>query len=98
VSFQSPDPRLSQKVSERIASMFIVENLRDRQLLLQQNEAGFGNQTSRMFGDQFRIVQAPGLPSRPAGPNRIAVSILGALAGLTFGVVLAGVRGSTAAV
>jgi len=98
VSFQSPDPRLSQRVTERIASMFIIENLRDRQLLVQQHEAGFGNQTSRMFGDQFRIVQAPGLPSRPAGPNRIAVSILGGLAGLTFGVVLAGVRGSTAAV
>lgn len=98
VSFQSPDPRLSQRVTEHIASMFITENLRDRQLLAQQHEAGFGNQTSRTFGDQFRIVQAPRLPSRPAGPSRIAVSILGALAGLAFGVVVAGVRGSTAAV
>jgi capsular polysaccharide biosynthesis protein len=98
VSFQSPDARLSQRVTERIASMFIIENLRDRQLWVQQHEAGFGSQTSRMFGDQFRIVQAPGLPSRPAGPNRIAVSVLGALAGLTFSVVLAGRRGSTEAV
>lgn len=97
VSFQSPDPRLSQRVTERIASMFIIENLRDRQLLVQQHETGLGNQTSRMFGDQFRIVQAPRLPSRPAGPNRIAVIVLGSLAGLTIGLVFAGVRGSTAA-
>jgi uncharacterized protein involved in exopolysaccharide biosynthesis len=89
VSFQSPDPRLSQRVTERIASMFIIENLRDREA------AGLGNQTSRVPGEQFKIVQAPLLPSRPAGPNRIAVSLLGALAGLTIGLVLAGVRGST---
>jgi uncharacterized protein involved in exopolysaccharide biosynthesis len=90
VSFQSPDPLLSQRVTERIASMFIKENLRD-------HEALFGNQTSRVPEEQFRIVQAPLLPSRPAGPNRIAVSLLGTLAGLTLGLVLAGVRGSTAA-
>jgi hypothetical protein len=29
-----------QRVTERIASMFIIENLRDRQLLVQQHEAG----------------------------------------------------------
>ena len=90
VSFESPDPRLSQRVTERIASTFIKENLRD-------HEAVFGNQTSRVPVEQFKIVQAPLLPSRPAGPNRIAVSLLGALAGLTIGLVLAGVRGSTTA-
>jgi hypothetical protein len=90
VSFQSPDPRLAQRVTGRIASMFIEENLRD-------HEALFGNQTSRMVTEQFKLVQAPLLPRRPAGPNRIAVSLMGALAGLAIGVVLAGVRGATAA-
>ena len=90
VSFQSPDPRLSQRVTERIAGMLIEENLRD-------HEALFGNQTNRVPVEQFKIVQAPLLPSRPAGPSRIAVSLLGTLAGLTISLVLAGVRSSTAA-
>lgn len=91
VSFQSSDPRLSQRVTERMASIFIEENLRDR-------EAGLVNQTRTIPEDQFTIVQAPLLPSRPAGPNRIAVSLLGALAGLTISLALAGVRRPTAAV
>jgi uncharacterized protein involved in exopolysaccharide biosynthesis len=31
VSFQSPDPRLAMRVTERVASMFIEENLRQRE-------------------------------------------------------------------
>lgn len=31
VSFQSPDPRLAMRVTERIASLFVEENLRDRE-------------------------------------------------------------------
>jgi len=33
IRYASPDPRLAQRVTERLASMFIEENLRDREVL-----------------------------------------------------------------
>ncbi len=35
VSFQSADPKLAMRITERLASLFVEENLRDREMLVQ---------------------------------------------------------------
>jgi|SoiMethySBSTD1v2_1073268.scaffolds.fasta_scaffold00594_18 uncharacterized protein involved in exopolysaccharide biosynthesis len=46
----------------------------------------------RTTGEQFRVIDPPGLPVRPLGPSRLAVNVAGALAGLGLGLVFVGVR------
>ena len=38
VSFESPDPRTAMRVVERLASLFVVENVEDRALLADQTD------------------------------------------------------------
>lgn len=43
----------------------------------------------RQEGQQFRLAEAPGVPTLPSSPNRIRISLLGLLGGLVAGCVLA---------
>jgi capsular polysaccharide biosynthesis protein len=70
VGFQSPDPRLSQKVTERLTSLFIVENFEDARAV------------GRAIGDQFRVTKAPSLPKDPLRPGLAKLTVSGAFAGL----------------
>ena len=76
VGFQSPDPRLSQKVNERLTSLFIIENLKDAEL------------AGRTIGDQFRVTQAPSLPTDARRPGMEKVTASGAFAGLALSIVV----------
>ncbi|HET9270552.1 MAG TPA: permease prefix domain 1-containing protein [Vicinamibacterales bacterium] len=75
VAFQSPDPRLSQRVTERLTSLFIIENLED------QERAG------RAIGDQFRVTKAPNLPTGAQRPGMAKMTVSGAFAGLALSIV-----------
>jgi succinoglycan biosynthesis transport protein ExoP len=45
----------------------------------------------RQQGEQFRILDPPSLPTRPASPNHLMISILGLALGAALGIALAGV-------
>jgi len=75
VAFQSPDPRLAQRVTERLTSLFIMENLEDAAL------------AGRAIGDQFRVTKAPSLPTDAQRPGMAKVTESGAFAGLALSIV-----------
>jgi uncharacterized protein involved in exopolysaccharide biosynthesis len=75
IGFQSQDPKLAQRVTERLASLFIIENLED------QERAG------RDIGDQFRVTKAPSLPTDPLRPGLAKMTVSGAFAGLALSMV-----------
>jgi capsular polysaccharide biosynthesis protein len=75
VGFQSPDPQLSQKVAERLTTLFIVENAHDAAL------------AGRAIGDQFRVTKRPDLPHDPLRPGMAKVTVSGAFAGLALSIV-----------
>jgi uncharacterized protein involved in exopolysaccharide biosynthesis len=75
VAYQSPDPRLSQRVTERLTSLFIIENLEDARA------------AGRAIGDQFRVTQAPSLPTDPLRPGLTTMTVSGACAGLALSIV-----------
>jgi uncharacterized protein involved in exopolysaccharide biosynthesis len=148
VSFIADDAQTAMRVTERITSLFIEENLRDREvlaegtnqfldaqiqdvrrqiveketqlhglrastsselsqadvlpyevlkdnyrtLLQKQLDARMGaNLERRQIGEQFKVLDPARLPQSPVGPSKTAVNLGGALAGLAFGVVMAGV-------
>jgi uncharacterized protein involved in exopolysaccharide biosynthesis len=151
VSFQSADPQLAMRITERLAALFVQENLRDREMLVEgesqffdaeladvrrrlvELEAGLerlrtgnprqplsqadlipyevvreryrqllvrreetrsvANLERRQLGEQFKIVEGARVPERPIGPSRLAVNVMGTLAGLGLGFVIVGVRG-----
>jgi len=74
IGFQSPDPRLSQKVTERLTTLFIVENAIDA--------AAVG----RAIGDQFRVTKPPSLPKEPLRPGMAKMTVSGAFAGLALSI------------
>ena len=74
VGFQSPDPQLSQKVTERLASLFIIENFED------QARAGGA------IGDQFEVTKPASLPMDPRRPAIAKVTVSGAFAGLALSI------------
>ena len=76
VGFQSPDPRLSQKITERLTSLFIVENL-------ELHEAGAAGPA---IGEQFRVSKPPSLPKEPLRPGMAKMTVSGAFAGLALSV------------
>ena len=75
VGFQSPDPRLSQKVTERLTTLFIAENAHDAAL------------AGRAIGDQFRVTKRPNLPNDPRRPGMAKMTVSGAFAGLALSLV-----------
>ena len=75
VAFQSTDPRLSQRVTERLTSLFIIENLVDAEL------------AGRAIGDQFRVTKAPSLPTDARRPGMAKATVSGAFAGLALSIV-----------
>jgi uncharacterized protein involved in exopolysaccharide biosynthesis len=75
LAYQSPDPRLSQRVTERLTSLFIIENLED------------ATAAGRAIGDQFRVTQAPSLPTDPLRPGLTKMTVSGACAGLALSIV-----------
>ena len=76
VAYQSPDARLSQRVTERLTSLFILENLEDAKA------------AGRAIGDQFRVTQAPNLPTDPLRPGMAKATVSGAFAGLALSIVV----------
>jgi polysaccharide chain length determinant protein (PEP-CTERM system associated) len=44
----------------------------------------------RQIGEQFRILDPPRIPLKPASPNRIRINLMGTLAGLGLGLLLVG--------
>jgi len=74
VGFQSPDPQLSQKVTERLAGLFILENFED------QARGG------RTIGDQFQVTKPASLPTDPRRTGIAKVTVSGAFAGLALSI------------
>jgi capsular polysaccharide biosynthesis protein len=74
VGFQSPDPLLSQKVAERLTTLFIAENAHDAAL------------AGRAIGDQFRVTKRPDLPNDPLRPGMAKVTMSGAFAGFALSI------------
>ncbi len=55
-------------------------------LLQKRTEAQLATNLERQqAGQRFRLVDAPSLPTRPAGPKRVKMSLIGALAGILLG-------------
>lgn len=75
VAYQSSDPRLAQRVTERLTSLFIIENLEDAKAV------------GQAIGDQFRVTQAPNLPTDPLRPGLTTMTVSGACAGLALSIV-----------
>lgn len=74
VSFSSPDPRQAQRVTERLASRFIIQNLEQAQ-------------TQQRATAAFKIVQAPNLPEDAERPGMAKATVSGAFAGLALSLV-----------
>jgi capsular polysaccharide biosynthesis protein len=75
VAFQSPDPRLSQRVTERLTSLFLIENLED------------SVRAGRAIGDQFQVTKAASLPTDARRPGMAKMTVSGAFAGLALAIV-----------
>jgi uncharacterized protein involved in exopolysaccharide biosynthesis len=76
VAYHAADPRIAMRVVERLASLFVQENLEDAQ-------RSFGQAMERhAIGEQFRILEPARLPERPVEPVRLLWSGVGAVAGL----------------
>jgi uncharacterized protein involved in exopolysaccharide biosynthesis len=74
LAFSSPDPRQAQRVNERLASQFIVQNL---ELAEKQQPATA----------VFKILQPPSLPDEAERPGMAKVTVSGAFAGLALSLV-----------
>ena len=74
VSFSSADPRQAQRVTERLASRFIIENLEQAE-----------NQPKATA--VFKIVQASSLPEDAERPGLAKATVSGAFAGLALSLV-----------
>jgi polysaccharide chain length determinant protein (PEP-CTERM system associated) len=48
------------------------------------------NLERRQIGEQFKLLDPAQLPQKPISPNRVFIDLVGAMAGLAFGVALAG--------
>jgi uncharacterized protein involved in exopolysaccharide biosynthesis len=60
-----------------------------RALLVRQQELELSNNMHRrQIGEQIRVVDGAKLPTRPIGPDRLAVSVAGGFVGLAIGLVL----------
>jgi len=70
VSFQSPDPRTAMRVTERLASLFVQENLEDRSLMADQTNQFLlgqaGEMRRRLVESQTRLEE---WDRRRAGPR-----------------------------
>jgi uncharacterized protein involved in exopolysaccharide biosynthesis len=61
-------------------------------LLAKKNQSELAtNLEKRQQGENFRILDPPGLPSKPYSPNRFRLALTGLFLGLVLGVVSAGV-------
>jgi uncharacterized protein involved in exopolysaccharide biosynthesis len=150
VSFTSAEPTTAMRVTDRIASMFIQENVRRtavlsdsgvqfvtarieemrvkvngmeaeigaltrsgkpipraqqieyeilqetlRTLLVRQQELMNSDAAvRRMIGEQFKVIDGARIPTKPIGPDRVAVNVAGGVVGLGVGLLLAWMRGS----
>ena len=79
VQFDYPDPHLAQQVNGELVSLFMSANLADAKANHDQAGPHF----------TFRVMDAPGLPQKPTGPNRITMGAIGLLIGLPTGLILA---------
>jgi len=79
VQFDYPDPNLAQKVNEELVSLFMSANLAHAQSDHTQADPHF----------VFRVMDAPELPQKPTGLNRIEMGAIGLLIGLPTGLILA---------
>lgn len=61
-------------------------------LIMAEESVAAANLESRMVGEQFKVVDPARRPERPVGPSRLGVNVVGALAGLSLGLVFVGVR------
>ena len=97
VAFHADNPRTAKDVTDRLASYFIDENLRDRTELsaMDIDSQIAANVERRQIGEQFRILDVARLPEAPESPNLVRVTIIGALVGLLIGLVLAANRRSS---
>jgi uncharacterized protein involved in exopolysaccharide biosynthesis len=82
VAFSSDNPRTAKDVTDRLASFFIDENLRDRTEPLAEPT-------------QFRILDVARLPEAPEHANRMGATLIGALVGLLIGLGLVAHRRDT---
>ena len=48
------------------------------------------NLERRQIGAQFKIIDPPRLPERPAGPRRFSVTVIGGLAGFALALAFVG--------
>jgi hypothetical protein len=78
------------------ADLLPYEVLQERYkaLLMKREDSRIdANLERRQVGEQFRIIDPPGLPERPVGPSRLGVNLVGTFAGLGLGLAFVGVRG-----
>jgi uncharacterized protein involved in exopolysaccharide biosynthesis len=74
IQFDYPDPHVAQKVNGEVVSQLMSANL------------AYSASHPHLV---FRVVDAPELPQKPAGPNRIEMGVIGLLIGLPAGLILA---------
>jgi len=74
VQFNYPDPYIAQKVNGELVSLFMSANL------------AYSASHPHLV---FRVMDAPELPQKPTGPNRIEMGAIGLLIGLPTGLILA---------
>lgn len=81
ISFTGNDARVAQAVASRLTALFIAESTRssDEVTSLEKHQQG----------QQFLIIDPPGLPIRPLSPDHVKISLEGLVAGLALGAVLA---------
>ncbi len=73
VRFESSDPRLAQRGTERLASLFVEEHFRGGEL--------------RQIGTQLKIVEPPSAPRQPVGLSPAQFGAIGGSGGLVLGLI-----------
>jgi uncharacterized protein involved in exopolysaccharide biosynthesis len=81
IQFAYSDPHLAQQVEDELVSRLVTQNL-----LIQENATSEGHPLPSQI---IRVEDAPSLPQRPAGWNRIQKTTTGLLTGLLCGLILA---------
>lgn len=92
-SYQARVDAAPAREAELIGLTRDYETLKNRyNLLLARSEEAkvAANMERRQVSEQFRIVDPPRVPQRPVSPDRVRMSIMGAIAGLGVGVLLVG--------
>jgi polysaccharide chain length determinant protein (PEP-CTERM system associated) len=83
-------PTLESELTQLMRDYTTLDQAYSSLLLKSQDARLAANLEERQVGEVFKIVESARMPPRPTSPDRVRMNLIGTLAGLGFGLALAG--------